>query len=108
MLLKAMLEGKGIKVDTCANGKDALMRLEESGLDRYDVLWTDLKMPNIGGAELSQAFRSRGFKKFIVVLTGNMSDDSRVLCDKADVDLICLKPLRKKDLYDLPIMQLYK
>lgn len=106
-ILKAYLQGKGVVVDVCATGMEALVKVEEKGIDYYDVVWSDLNMPDVGGEELSKALRSKDYKKYIVILTGNISAEGRTACANVGVDLVCLKPMRKRDLYDLPIMQLY-
>lgn len=49
-----MIENSGIpytEITECRNGKDAVKRLEER---RYDLVLTDIKMPQMGGLELSE------------------------------------------------------
>jgi hypothetical protein len=43
-----------------------------------------------------------------VVLTGAGSPELHASCKAAGVDLVCLKPMRKKVLHELPVMQLYQ
>jgi CheY-like chemotaxis protein len=106
-LLKLYLETKALVVDAVENGKLALEKLQEHGVDAYDVVWTDLKMDGMSGAELTFALRKLGFNKYVVVLTGNVTPDTQVECLASGADLICLKPMRKKALLELAVMQLY-
>jgi CheY-like chemotaxis protein len=48
-VLKLSLEKEGYAVDTCANGKEALARLEQ---EYPDILITDIQMPKMTGEEL--------------------------------------------------------
>jgi two-component system sensor histidine kinase RpfC len=106
-LLKLYLETKALVIDAVENGNLALEKMQEHGIDGYDVVWTDLKMDGMSGAELTAAIRKLGFKKYVVVLTGNVTSDTQAECIAAGVDLICLKPMRKKALLELAVMQLY-
>ncbi len=47
--LGKFLEKEGYSVDVVMNGRDALRLLEENN---YDVVVTDLKMPDVGGMEI--------------------------------------------------------
>lgn len=48
-VLKLSLEKEGYTVDTCANGREALTRLER---EHPDILITDIQMPQFTGEEL--------------------------------------------------------
>jgi CheY-like chemotaxis protein len=48
-VLKLSLEKEGYAVETCANGKEALDRLEQ---EHPDILITDIQMPLMTGEEL--------------------------------------------------------
>ncbi|MDH3633296.1 MAG: response regulator [Gammaproteobacteria bacterium] len=50
-VLKLSLEKEGYAVETCANGKEALTRLEQ---EHPDILITDIQMPLMTGEELCQ------------------------------------------------------
>jgi len=62
---KSMFEAMGFKVDTAIGGKDAL---EKIGLHHYDVLVTDLEMPDIDGVQLAEQLRSEGVHQHMPVL----------------------------------------
>jgi two-component system chemotaxis sensor kinase CheA len=55
LLLKHILEGAGCSVDTAADGLDALSRLRGA---RYDVVVSDVEMPNMDGLALTASIRA--------------------------------------------------
>lgn len=55
LLLKHILEGAGCSVDTAADGLEALSRLRSV---RYDVVVSDVEMPNMDGLALTAAIRA--------------------------------------------------
>jgi CheY-like chemotaxis protein len=109
-LLKLHLEAKSasIVVHEAENAVEALQKVAEVGSDGYDVIWTDFDMPGMNGLELSRKLRGVGFAKYLVIASGNMSLENQTACLQAGVDLVRLKPLRRKSLYGLAIMQLFE
>ncbi len=65
------------------NGKDALDRLSQS---QYDMVFTDLRMPQMDGDDLLKAIKSEHPAIPVVVVTGYATGDSREmeLTQKAD------------------------
>ena len=55
-LMVPLLEGAGYDVTTCASGVEALDRL--SGEDEFDVIVSDIDMPDLDGFALAEAVRS--------------------------------------------------
>jgi CheY-like chemotaxis protein len=107
-ILAAYLQGRGLAVDCVATGAEALKRVAELGNDGYDVVWTDLNMAGMTGEELAKKLRETGYQNYLAVLTGNISAEQSARCKEIGVDLICLKPLRKKNLLEFPIMRIYE
>jgi two-component system sensor histidine kinase/response regulator len=108
-LLRQYLEGAGpsIIVDEAEDGEVAFEKVVALGADGYDVIWTDYSMPKMNGLELARAVRGLGFKKYLVIVTGSIATRDHVVAEDVGVDLVCLKPLRKKSLDRLSIMQLW-
>ena len=54
--MRATLESWGHEVETAADGADGLRRALE---DRHDLIFTDVRMPGVGGREIFETLRSR-------------------------------------------------
>ncbi len=65
MLLEQFLTLEGHEVEVVSNGKEALARLEASS---YDLILTDVHMPQMDGIEFVRQVRSRGWCCPIVVM----------------------------------------
>ncbi len=73
--LAKILERRGFRVDSAANGAEALPLLEQS---TYDLLITDLNMPVMDGMQLLREMQTRGISLPTIVLTGHGSIQSAV------------------------------
>jgi len=78
------------------NGERALERLRAR---EYDVLLTDLKMPNIDGATLIESARAEFPQMPVVVMTGYPSVESAVDCLRKRVADYLIKPFNISKLY---------
>ena len=69
-VLSEILSSAGQQVDTAANGAIALKKLQER---RYDLVVTDIKMPELDGLGLWQELRrrERDFLRRIIFITGD-------------------------------------
>ena len=69
-LLAEALSIDGHEVDTVSNGIDALARLRER---RYDLVFSDMKMPGMSGAELYRKVAQTlpGVERRMIVVTGD-------------------------------------
>lgn len=75
-VLKLSLEKEGYAVETCANGKEALNRLEQ---EHPDILITDIQMPLMTGEELCKHInQNMPERKFLIfVLTSRTEIEHR-------------------------------
>src|SRR5438309_211121 len=73
------------------NGDAALARLD-SGLERYDVIIVDQKMPHMTGVELVGELRKRRIASKIMVLSAYLSSDVRADYERMDVHVMFPKP----------------
>src|SRR5215468_163869 len=64
--LGMVLEAEGYKVDKCANGDDAILRVKQG---RYDIAFVDIQMPKMDGLELLRYLRGLRPKMPVVILT---------------------------------------
>ncbi|SDG82645.1 two-component system, chemotaxis family, response regulator CheY [Vibrio xiamenensis] len=59
------LKDAGYEVETANDGKDALLKVNSM---KFDVVISDVNMPNMGGFELVKALREKPQYKFIPIL----------------------------------------
>jgi PAS domain S-box-containing protein len=92
-----MLKKLGYKVDTVANGIEALQSLERQ---HYDAVLMDVKMPEMDGLEASRIIRQRwsdnGPK--IIAITAYALEGDREKCLEAGMDDYIAKPVEINDL----------
>lgn len=77
-------------VDTASNGEEALIKYEQK---EYDLIFTDLTMPYMGGIELSQKIKSINESQHIVVLSAHSESDKLIELINIGVDGFLLKPI---------------
>jgi CheY-like chemotaxis protein len=96
-VLKLSLENEGYTVETCANGKEALARLQQV---IPDILITDIQMPQINGEELCRYIQEHmPDRKFpIFVLTSRTEIEHREWTREIDNLLFLEKPVSIRDL----------
>jgi len=98
--LRLTLEAAGYQVDEVPDGESALARLGEQG---FDLLLTDLWMPNIGGVDLLKQIRTahRGLRVVVISGGGGPSaplDFSDALARTWGADAVLHKPVTKNTL----------
>ena len=74
-LLARALLSKGFTVETASNGAEALEKIQEQP---FDMLITDLVMPNIVGMELVQKARQILPDLIVIVITGNATLETAI------------------------------
>jgi CheY-like chemotaxis protein len=94
-----MLEKEGHVVRVVEDGQQALLALSE---ERFDLVLTDIQMPEIDGFELARRVRaSEGdgeAHQVIVALTAHASEEDRQRCIASGIDDYLTKPIRRSDL----------
>ena len=65
-LLSETFQKKGYTVQTTANGREALQRIKE---DRWDLLVTDLRLPDISGMEILSRVKKKNPELGIIMIT---------------------------------------
>ena len=98
-LIGTQLEQAGHLVTAHNNASDGLNALKEGP---FDLLITDLVLPNMNGLDMMKQIRSEGNQIPIIAITGgveNAQDDYQHAADMfADATLV--KPISKDDLYE--------
>ncbi|MCP4116864.1 MAG: sigma-54-dependent Fis family transcriptional regulator [Desulfobacteraceae bacterium] len=74
-LLSIILERKGFKTDQAGNGREALEKLNAGG---YDMVFSDIRMPEVDGRELIKRMREANIATPVVFITAFATVDSAV------------------------------
>lgn len=90
LLLKKQLSILGYQADEAANGREALSAIKNAA---YDLVITDLDMPEMNGTELASAVREFDDRLFIIGLTANAQESERERCIQAGMNDLTFKPL---------------
>ncbi|MCC5861944.1 MAG: response regulator [Gammaproteobacteria bacterium] len=94
-LIAFHLRRAGADVTVAANGYEALECLKtanEAGCP-YDLLVTDIQMPEMDGCSLARELRRQGMTLPIIALTAHAMADDRVRCLAAGCDDYATKPI---------------
>lgn len=85
-----VLSGKGYAVITARNGEEALSKISS---EKYDVVFTDIKMPGISGLEVAERIKASQPWLPVVIVTGYGSDAYEARAEAAGVSGFLRKPL---------------
>ena len=90
-MLSLSLSREGFAVETAENGTDALEKLFK---DRYDLVITDMNMPQMDGMELLRHVRndSQYYSIPVVVLSSNSAPEEVQRAMKAGANYYLIKP----------------
>jgi PleD family two-component response regulator len=94
-LLEGMLTDAGFEVQTAAGADEALLVLEHSN---FDILLTDLVMPQMDGNELVHRVKQRNPDQDVVVVTGVVDVSAAVDAMKLGASEYLLKPFDRETL----------
>jgi two-component system sensor histidine kinase/response regulator len=88
----------GYHADLVVSGREAV---EAVARQKYDLLFMDLQMPDMGGLEATRLICSRmspSERPYIVAMTANAMKEDRELCLTAGMDDYLSKPARRDDI----------
>lgn len=88
--LKEILSDEGYNVDVAEDGATAIDMSEK---ERYDVIFCDIKMPNMEGTEVLEKLRTDGVDSAIIMISGHGDIDTAVECIKKGAFDFIQKPL---------------
>jgi CheY-like chemotaxis protein len=92
-----VLSSKGYAVITAESGEEALRKLNE---ERYDVVYTDIRMPGMSGLEVAEEVKARRPWTPVVIITGFGSDAAESRAKAAGVVSFLHKPLSPEMIED--------
>ena len=88
--LKEILGDEGYDVDVA---EDGAIGLEMAGKQHFDVIFCDIKMPNMDGMEVLENLEKEGTDAAVVMISGHGDIDSAVDCIKKGAFDFIQKPL---------------
>jgi DNA-binding response OmpR family regulator len=97
--LKSFLSKKDYYVVTASNGLDGL-KLYEAASGDFDLVITDLVMPNISGVALISIFKKRSSHPPIIAITG-YGEQPESLAREAQADVVLEKPFKLDELEEI-------
>ncbi len=96
LVLKALLEAHGLRVDTAADGTEVL---DACGRTSYHVIFMDVYMPAMDGLAAARALREReatgAARVPIIACTASVTQDDRNACVGAGMDDYVAKPIAR-------------
>ncbi|KML46896.1 histidine kinase [Burkholderia cepacia] len=90
VLLRDQLDALGYDATIVTNGIEAMREYFERP---YDIVLTDLGMPELDGFTLSNFLREQGTGVPVIAMTAHATDEDRQRCEKVGVAEVVLKPL---------------
>lgn len=90
-----ILQKEGYQVDTALTGRQAL---EKVGETKYQIVITDIILPDIQGIEVAKKIREFNKKTQLIIITGfpNLADSIEAL--DIGIDEILIKPIKADEL----------
>ena len=101
LLTRTLLEAEGCDVDVV---EDGLLAVEAAKNQNYDMIFMDMRMPNMDGLESTRKIRALpNVPKSlpIVALTANAFDDDRNACFDSGMNDFMTKPVSAEELADM-------
>jgi len=98
LLTRTLLEAEGHSVETVEDGALAVEAMKTS---TYDLIFMDMRMPNMDGLEATRKIRSLsnvGRSLPIIALTANAFDDDRNACFDSGMNDFMTKPVSAEEL----------
>ncbi len=89
MMLTKCLELEGYQVDTSDNGKDGL---EQAAKDVYQLIFLDIKLPEISGTEVLRQLRGRQIHTPVIIITAYPTVKNAVDCTQLGAITYLQKP----------------
>ena len=96
-LLRRTLEAEGFHVEEAPDGESAL-RLIQAHAEPFDLVLTDLSMPQIDGRQVSETLRR--YRPSVALLCMSADPDAGPYIESSDTPVrVLLKPFTADDLY---------
>ena len=104
VLLSKILSDEGYQINTAADGLHALVEINKS---KYDLILSDITMPNFTGYQLLDFMRTKNIDIPVVFLSGHTSEEDEIKGLKLGAAEYLRKPVRA-DLLRLRLKNLFQ
>lgn len=94
-VIQDRLEAYGFTVATAGNGLEALKKLS---MERFDGIFLDVKMPEMGGIEALEQIRKRDTKIPIIIITSSSTREAAIEAMAKGANEYVLKPFEWEEL----------
>jgi CheY-like chemotaxis protein len=94
-VIQDRLEAYGFTVATAGNGLEALKKLS---MERFDGIFLDVKMPEMGGIEALEQIRKRDTKIPIIIITSSSTREAAIEAMAKGASEYVLKPFEWEEL----------
>jgi len=94
-VIQDRLEAYGFTVATAGNGLEALKKLS---MERFDGIFLDVKMPEMGGIEALERIRKRDTKIPIIIITSSSTREAAIEAMAKGANEYVLKPFEWEEL----------
>jgi CheY-like chemotaxis protein len=94
-VIQDRLEAYGFTVVTAGNGLEALKKLS---MERFDGIFLDVKMPEMGGIEALEQIRKRDTKIPIIIITSSSTREAAIEAMAKGASEYVLKPFEWEEL----------
>jgi DNA-binding response OmpR family regulator len=98
MVLNTLYRGLSIQNHDCVTANNGNEALEALKTERFDIMATDVVMPDIDGFQLTRMAKSLYPEMHVIILTGYASDESREKAIEVDASDFIKKPFTVNDL----------
>ena len=96
-LIQAQLEALGYQSDLADSGGMALKYFYKQS---YDMIMTDLNMPDMDGYALARCLRAEGALLPILAITAYATNEEYQRCSNAGIDQLLIKPVLLKEMHE--------
>lgn len=89
-----LLKNHDFETDSAFNGKEGLEKVKES---EFDLIMSDILMPEMDGLEMIKCLRDEGFTKPVVILSSDIQDSVKAQATELGVHTFINKPLKENE-----------
>lgn len=92
-LLQSLIISKGYDVGIVNDGAEALEMISSK---HFDLVLLDLSLPKLSGIQILSEIRRQHIKTPVIIVTGDISDESEIECYKHGTNLFHKKPIKSR------------